>query len=147
MGARSICIALLAMALTACGQPHRALYRVPQTNAVIVIERIPDHRFLAEYKRGLALNVNGRKVTEAEMFKDTGGYSRTNVYRITGFSFLIRDASGSFVVDITRQRIDQDDVRRKEGSFIGSFDVDRSSIWRFIPAGERPELPTEFIGG
>ena len=128
-------------------RPDRASYLKPQTGVAIVVERRPAHGFLAEYDRRTELIIDGRKAAEAELFKDTGGDSRLNLYRISDTVFLLRDAADSYAVDLDRRTITQDDVRRKEGFFVGSYDLDSSQTWRFIPSGERPELATEFKGG
>jgi len=93
------------------------------------------------------LNLETRKLAQADLYFDSGGYSRVNLYRISDSAFLIRDCFESFVVDTARQTIERDDTRRKEGAFVGSFDVDSSGAWRFISARERAELPTELKGG
>jgi hypothetical protein len=141
-------ILFAATTLAACGQGlERASYRLPHSNVAVVIERSPAHSFLAEYERRVELNVQGNKVAQSDLLMDTGGYSRANLYQISETVYLIRDADASYLVDTATQRIKRDEVRRRQGAFLGSFDVDSSKTWRFIPAGERPELPTEFSGG
>jgi hypothetical protein len=81
------------------------------------------------------------------LIADSGGNSRTNLYRLDDTRLLLRDADASYVIDLAAHTIARDESRRKIDTFMGSFDVDSSTEWRFVPATERPELPTEFGGG
>ena len=141
-------LAILTILQTSCNSPiEQATYRVPLTKMVISIERIPGHFFLAEYRRRVELNYDGRKTLCSELLVDSGGYSRVNMYSRNGVVFLLRDAFSSYQVDVTRYTIDPDPTPTRVGSFVGSFDTDTSGAWRFIPASERPELPAEQRGG
>jgi hypothetical protein len=139
---------LLALALGACREAREeAAYRVPNTDAAIVIERKPAHPVLAEYHRWARLDVSGKPATQVELFIDSGGYSRANLYRLSGTAMLLRDADASYLIDVAARIVTRDTQRRKAGSFLGSFDIDASKTWRYISAEERAELPTEFTGG
>jgi hypothetical protein len=141
-------LAILTIVQTACDTPpERASYRVPLTKMAISIERVPAHLFLAEYRRRVELNWDDRKILNSELPLDSGGYSRVNMYSRNGVVFLLRDAYSSYKVDIARYTIDLDPAPAKVGLFVGSFDTDSSGAWRFIPASERPEMPTEMSGG
>lgn len=117
------------------------------STATVAVERVSTHAFLAEYGRKVIVQVGARGTTEMQLFPDSGGHSRTNLYRLNAGQALLVDAEGSYTIDITTGAVAKDEVRRKAGAFIGSFDVDRSDTWRFIPAAERAELPTEFCRG
>ncbi len=109
------------------------------------------HPFLAEYHRAVVLREGARELRRTPMFDDTGGYSRTNVYRLNDSAYVLVDAEGSFMVEPERRVVRPDDTRptdvRSRGAFIGAFDVDSSRGWRFIPARERAERPAELRGG
>jgi hypothetical protein len=132
-------------ALGACGSPEeRASVRVPGSTATITVERVPSHAFLAEYERKAVVQIGARPTSQMQLFADSGGNSRTNLYRLDAGRVLLLDADASYTIDVTSGTASKDEVRRKTGTFIGSFDVDGSETWRFIPAAERAELPTEF---
>ena len=136
------------LVFSACSHStETAEYSIPASDVSVVIERQASHAFLAEYHR-LAYLVSSRQpLAQTALLADSGGYSRTNLFRLTETTLLLRDADASYLVDVRAKSIEKDDSRRKEGIFVGSFDVDPSKAWRFIPAMERPELPTEFSGG
>ena len=135
-------------AIAACASSdERATFAVPDSITTVTLQRTSTHAFFAEYQRNLMTEVEGRLVRQLTLFPDTGGYSRANLYRIDGQSVLLRDADSSYTIDVTTGTISKDEKRRAEGTFLGSFDVDGASTWRFIFARERPELPTEMLGG
>jgi hypothetical protein len=80
------------------------------------------------------------------MFGDTGGYSRTNVYREGDSAYVLSDAEASYTVHIRPPSVRRDSARRGADAYIGAFDVDSAGQWRFIPAAEQPERPAEFKG-
>ena len=135
-------------ALAACASSgERATFRVPESSTAVTVERTPMHAYLAEYHRSVITEIQGRPASRAEMFPDTGGYSRANLYRLDAQRVLLRDADSSYTIDVTTGTVSKDAERRIAGTFLGSFDVDGSKRWLFIPARDRPELPTEFLGG
>ena len=79
----------------------------------------------------------------SELFPDTGGVSRRNVYRgATDRLYVI----GQFDVrrfDRHNCRIELMEFRSLEPSllFVGSFDSDPTGHWSFFPADVRPERP------
>jgi hypothetical protein len=146
---RLIAIAASLAALYSCGRPEeRASFLVPESKATVVVARTPAHAFLAEYDRRALVELHGTSPGHQQLFPDTGGYSRTNLYRLEARKALLRDADASYTIDLSTGRISKDAIRQEaNGRFLGSFDADDSHIWRFIPASERGELPTEFRGG
>jgi hypothetical protein len=134
--------------LIACSRPvEEAVFQLPKSDRSVVIKRRRAHATLPEYSRNVILRVGAREVAETPLFLDSGGYSRVNVYQIDESTFLFRDAEASYSVGGESTSISRDEKRRKLGTFVGSFDVDASGKWRFIPSVERGELPTEFSGG
>ncbi|HEY5627083.1 MAG TPA: hypothetical protein VIR79_04015, partial [Nitrospira sp.] len=81
----------------------------------------------------------------SELFPDTGGVSRRNLYAsAAGQLFIV----GQFDVrrfDESSCRVDLIEFRSLNTTltFLGSFDVDRSDNWAFISAEERSERPFE----
>lgn len=134
------------MTVTACVHAHEtATYSVPRSDMTVVLERDAAHRALAEYHRSASLVIGGRPRARVALFLDSGGYSRTNLYRLGETTLLLRDAEASYVIDLASKTIAKDASRQRAGTFLGSFDVDSRKAWRFVPAAERPEMPTEFL--
>jgi hypothetical protein len=145
---RSAVIAGGIAVLVSCARSEeRATFHLPESNTTVSVERTPTHAFLAEYQRRVIIETAGRPANRYELFPDSGGFSRTNLYQLDVQKALLRDADASYTIDLTTGMVSKDSERRKAGTFIGSFDVDESKTWRFIPARERTEFPTEFRGG
>jgi hypothetical protein len=136
---------------TALSLTEVATLRLPGTSTTLVIERRPMHANQAEYHRTVVLRMGPRDLVRQSMFDDTGGYSRTNVYRSSDSTFVLVDVEASYAANARGEELRRDDVRRTDaksrGQFLGAFDIDSSRTWRFIPATEQPELPVEFRGG
>jgi len=145
---RSIAIAATLVALYSCGRSEeRASFLVPDSKATVFVARDSVHAFLAEYERRALVELDGISSGHQQLFPDTGGDSRTNLYQLDARKVLLRDADASYTIDLSSGRITKDAIRQKaNGRFLGSFDTDDSHTWRFIPASERRELPTEFRG-
>ena len=107
----------------------------------VTLTRVATHPFLARYNIKVMVTTRTGCSATSDLFPDTGGVSRRNLYRA---------ASGRFFV------VGQFDVRRFDEetclveliefrsldraiTFLGSFDVDRTGNWAFIPVGERAE--------
>ena len=146
---RSIAIAGTLAAIYSCGPgEERARFLVPDSTATVVVTRDSTHAVLAEYERRAIVELDGISSGHQLLFPDTGGYSRTNLYQLDARKALLRDADGSDTIDLSTGRITKDAMRQPaNGRFLGSFDTDDPHTWRFIPASERGELPTEFRGG
>jgi len=88
----------------------------------------------------VTIEIDGRPAARKTVFPDSGGYSRTNLYRLDAQHALLRDADASYTIDLASGAISKDDQRRKAGMFFGRFDIDASKSWTFIPSSEREEL-------
>ena len=130
-------------------RPETAAFAIPHSSLQLAVERIPTHPTLSEYDRVLVLRSRAGEVVRVTLFRDTGGYSRVNLYRLADSSYLARDAESSYLIRPPVQAITRDSARRvaDSGRYLGAFAEDRDRTWRFIPAEEGPELPTEFRGG
>ncbi len=136
------------LAVSACSANSKpAEFKVPQSNVSLVIEREPTHAFLAEYNRTLVLFVDGKERTRIRMFPDTGGYSRTNIYKASNSIYILRDAADVYELDVANLTLKGRESREAKGIFVGCFDMDDLREWGFIAATEREEMPAEFRGG
>ncbi len=124
-----------------------AVFRTSNSKTEIVLARRAAHLFLAEYERTLILRVKGKDVLQTEVAFDTGGYSRMNVYQISATEYFLSGAvsSDNYRLNVKRQEIVPAELEEKplQTEFVGAFDKDRNSYWRFILASEREELKTK----
>ena len=126
-----------------------AVFRYPNTGLAIRIERTPMHAFLAEYRRTLVVDREGREVVRRVMFSDSGGYSRVNVYDVGTSDLLLLSAFDVYLVnssDGSVRELDRLHVT-PNGAYLGAFASDEARRWRFVPASEAPELSIEPRGG
>ncbi len=101
------------------------------------------------YKRRLELYADAERVDALELFTDTGGYSRVNVFGSTPKRGVVI-ATFDEVYEVSTERfrpLPRSGHAASDGTFLGAFDVDRAGRWRFISANEAPLRPTERRGG
>jgi hypothetical protein len=113
------------------------------TDLQVTVTRVATHPFLARFNLKLTVNTPGGCSAISELFPDTGGVSRRNVYRGPVQRLYV---VGQFDVrrfDLQTCRIELMEFRSLEGGllFVGSFDIDGRGRWRFFAADERPEQP------
>jgi hypothetical protein len=110
------------------------------------VRLVHGHAFLAEYKRELLLLRGSEAVAREELFFDSGGYSRVNLYRLSPSQYRLTTIGNHFYdVDLTAEQIlavpGADAPVSAAGSFVGAFDWSPRRNWRFVPAAEREEIP------
>jgi hypothetical protein len=120
-----------------------AAYAVPGSSYRIEIA-MRRFGFLAEFQRWLYIENAGHRIAVLELFPDTGGYRRANLYRTAPDQWLVRTFfRNSYVIDLRREAIDKVNAApriRSDDEFVGAFDI-IDDEWRFIPSNERLELP------
>lgn len=130
-----------------------AIYEVPGTSVEIVLERRAIHLFLAEYERVLVLRKGNEELFRKKAADDSGGYCRMNVYQTSATEyFLSGDLSFDRYFLNTAKATFRDaglEPKPTNAKFVGAFDSDEESEWRFIPVSERPEQKnkTQHRGG
>ncbi|MGB7210009.1 MAG: hypothetical protein WBD27_15220 [Pyrinomonadaceae bacterium] len=130
-----------------------AYYKVPGTSVEIILERRAIHLFLAEYERTLVVRIGRRESLREKVAEDTGGYSRMNVYQTSPTEyFLSGDLSfDRYFLDVGKVSFRDAglNIRPHNAKFMGAFDRDEETGWRFIPVSEREEQKnkTERNGG
>ncbi len=111
----------------------------------MTLARVATHPFLARFNLRLTISlVDGCSAT-SELFPDTGGVSRRNIYLADSNRLYV---VGQFDVrrfDAQNCRIDLVEFRSLEPNmtFVGSFDVDGKGNWTFLPAHARAERAFE----
>lgn len=132
-------------AIPACNSdvPVSAVTEIIPPGLYVSVTRVATHPFLARFNLKVTVTMpNGCSAT-SELFPDTGGVSRRNVYRGTMDRLYV---IGQFDVrrfDPHTCVIELMEFRSLEPGllFIGAFDSDVSGRWVFLPADARPERP------
>lgn len=133
--------------LTGCNsdRPVPATTDVPSAGLRVTITRVATHPFLARYN--LTLRVDGLNACSGstDLFPDTGGVSRRNLYQTTAGTIHVVGQFDARAVDGGTCTIRLVEFRFLESGamFLGTFDVDEQKRWSFIPATVRTERPFE----
>lgn len=125
--------------------PVSAVTQVTPPGFVVSVTRIATHPFLSRFNLALTVRTAGGCAATSELFPDTGGVSRRNLYLTTSDRLYV---VGQFDVrrfDPQRCLIELVEFRSVEDGlrFIGSFDTDRSGQWAFQTASTQAERPFE----
>ena len=110
--------------------------------AEITVTRVATHPFLARFNLTLTVKAAGCSVS-SDLFPDTGGVSRRNVYRdsydrlyVIGQFDVRRFEAGSCLIHLIEFRSVDSDLR-----YLGVFDRDDTGRWTFLPPEKRSEQP------
>lgn len=136
-------LVVLISAAAACNSdvPVSATTDIVPPGYHVTVTRVATHPFLARYNLKLTVTTTSGCSAASELFPDTGGVSRRNLYLTdSGRLFVV----GQFDVrrfDEQSCRVELIEFRSLEAgmSFQGSFDVDSSGTWTFFPVGVRAE--------
>ena len=107
----------------------------------MTVTRVATHPFLARYNLTVTVNTAAGCTVSGDLFPDTGGVSRRNLYRAdSGQLYVV----GQFDVrrfDDQRCTVELIEFRSLESglNFLGAFDTDREGHWTFLSVDERPE--------
>ena len=133
--------------LTGCNsdRPAIASTQVLPHGYSVTVTRVATHPFLARYNLSLKVVTRSGCSAASELFPDTGGVSRRNLYLApSGRLYLV----GQFDVrrfDEKPCRAELIEFRSLETglTFLGSFDVDGTGRWSFFSSAVREEQPFE----
>lgn len=132
----------LLLQIAACNSdvPVSAVTDVDTAGFHVTITRVATHPFLARFNLKLTVSMVNSCSATSELFPDTGGVSRRNIYLADSRLYVV----GQFDVrrfDAQTCRIELIEFRSLEPNmtFIGSFDVDGKGNWTFLPARARAE--------
>ena len=95
---------------------------------------------LAEYKRTAVLSSNGKQIAFWELFPDTGGTQRLNVYLLDNGRILLQDRIESHEIDPMAKSMTEVEGSTSKGKYLGCFKVDSNAHWRFFPIQESQEV-------
>ncbi len=111
----------------------------------VTVTRVATHPFLARYNLSLSVAAPGGCSAVSELFPDTGGVSRRNVYVAASGELFVIGQFDARRFDEPRCRVELIEFRSvgTQMTFVGAFDVDDTGRWAFLPAGARAERPFE----
>ncbi|MEP6888983.1 MAG: hypothetical protein ABI945_11780 [Nitrospirales bacterium] len=138
---------LLLLFLNGCRSdtPQPATVEVPSAGTRVTVTRVASHPFLARYT--LTLRIEGPNGCRAsmELFPDTGGVSRRNLYDTPAGLLYVIGQYDARVIDPRSCVVTLSEFRFLEPhrSFLGSFDMDEGRGWTFLSREQRAEQPFE----
>ncbi len=125
--------------------PVSATTQVPALGITVTVTRVATHPFLSRFNLKLEVNGPAGCAASSDLFPDTGGVSRRNLYlgadgRIYVIGqFDVRAFDPDFCVIALREFRSLEEPMR----YIGVFDVSEARRWTFFPAAVRPEQAFE----
>lgn len=125
--------------------PVSAVAQVSPPGFTVTVTRIATHPFLSRFNLALTVSTAAGCAATSELFPDTGGVSRRNLYLATSGRLYV---VGQFDVrrfDPQRCLIELIEFHSVEDGlrFIGSFDAEASGRWVFQTANAGAERPFE----
>jgi hypothetical protein len=127
--------------------PQPAVVEVTSAGMRVTVTRIASHPFLARYN--LKLRIDGPDGCRAstDLFPDTGGVSRRNLYDTPAGLLYVIGQYDARVIDPRSCVITLSEFRFLEPrrSFLGSFDEDEGRQWRYLSSEQRAERPFESL--
>jgi hypothetical protein len=140
---RSCSLSALIFFTTACNSdvPVSATTDVVPPGFHVTVTRVATHPFLARFNLKVTVSTTTGCSATGELFPDTGGVSRRNLYRADSRQLFV---VGQFDVrrfDEQSCRVELVEFRSLDAgmTFLGAFDVDHKGNWVFLPAAERAE--------
>lgn len=121
---------------------YEAAVDLPGTASRISVQLQPMHPYLAEYHRYLVLHKEGTPDQRVELFADSGGYSRTQLYKLPDGRFRVDGFFDSVIVDPLQHQISESGRVRENGIYLGAFQNVKEgqwTEWRFLSPAQSPE--------
>lgn len=109
----------------------------------VTVTRVATHPFLARYNLKLTVRTTTGCSATSELFPDTGGVSRRNLYSGASGQLFVVGQFDARRFDELSCRVELIEFRSLETrmTFLGSFDVDGAGNWAFLPVGVSAERP------
>jgi len=128
---------------TACNSdvPVSATTDVVPPGFHVAVTRVATHPFLARFNLKVTVSTTTGCSTTSELFPDTGGVSRRNLYRADSGQLFVVGQFDARRFDEQSCRVELVEFRSLDAgiTFLGAFDVDPRGNWTFISAAERAE--------
>jgi hypothetical protein len=125
--------------------PVSATTEVAPLGIQVTVTRVATHPFLARYNLRLTVNAPAGCSASSELFPDTGGVSRRNLYLSGSGQLYVVGQFDARVFDEKRCLVELVEFRSLETNmvFLGAFDVGQENQWTFIPEAIRHERTFE----
>src|SRR5437762_10437119 len=91
---------------------------------VLSIHRTPLQGRPSEHKRVAVLSSRETKLASWDLFPDTGGTLRINVYMLERGKILLRDRVSTYEIDLSSKSMTEVEGRIAKGKYLGCFDQD-----------------------
>lgn len=118
-------------------------YNVPESNAVIAIQRTLVHPAFPRYQRKLTIIDGEKTAAEESLYPDVGTGSRANLYKTGDQSYTLIDMNGHwYEIDLANSEIHVSDSLfglETPANFVGTFTYGGYGFYRFIPSSEQKE--------
>lgn len=138
----------LLLSLVGCRSdtPQPATVEVPSAGMRVTVTRVASHPFLARYNIRLRIDGPDGCRASSDLFPDTGGVSRRNLYYTSAGLLYVIGQYDARVIDPRSCVITLSEFRFLEArrSFLGSFDEDEGQ-WMFLASEQRAERPFEAL--
>ncbi|HEU4685173.1 MAG TPA: hypothetical protein VFS39_11790 [Nitrospira sp.] len=136
---------LLAAAGCNSDVPVSATADLPWLGLSVTVTRTATHPFLARFNLRLRMMGPNRCVATAELFPDTGGVSRRNLYDDVQGRLILVSQFDVRVFDPQPCSLSLQEFRwlGSDMRYLGVFDSDEEQVWKFFPASVRTERAFE----
>jgi hypothetical protein len=138
---------LVALVIWAYASPpaYEVEHVVMSSRTRIKMQFTPSHPYLAEYNRSVVVTwANGRE-SRAELFPDTGGYKRSQLYQDPNGTLFVKGYFDLALVDPAASSIlIKSSPMPEAAKYIGAFDYVRNVGFQFLPppaSAEEPLVP------
>lgn len=137
-----ILITLVMIGAACLGVSINNRWKIPNSSLSVLLERVKSPDFKDAYRRTLILEDDYKTKNKIVMMLEKGDYSRTNIYRTSDKTFLLKDFWNDYEVNTETKILKKIDAtnRVNGGEYVGAFDENESGGWRYIPAAERGEI-------
>ena len=125
--------------------PVSATTEVSAIGVNVTVTRVATHPFLARFNLKLKVSGPGGCSASSDLFPDTGGVSRRNLYvGVSGRLYVIGQYDArAFDAESCSVALREFRSLDEEMQYVGVFDVNDKGKWSFLQAVVRPERPFE----
>jgi len=122
-------------------RPDPAMAEVSSLGLQVTVTRVATHPFLARYNLKLTVETQDGCSVSSDLFPDTGGVSRRNVYVGGSARLYVIGQFDARVFEKSTCSITLREFRSLEEGmhYVGVFDVEDNRQWSFFPAAVRRE--------
>lgn len=142
-------LALPVLFVIACSVSVNNVWKVPNTNLEIAVNRQKPSSLKDEVERQILLRDNHLDKASIKLAKGMNAYCRINVYQIGENEYILKDVFETYSLNTQTKTLTKTSPgiltatfeSANYPKFIGAFDENESGNWRYIPASERDSIP------